>query len=71
MNIAVAELAVLTHFWDNIVPGGIVLFDDSGWMAYQKQKQVLDDFTSRHGVKILNLPTGQGLLIKPPRVSAR
>lgn len=67
MNIAVPELAALTHFWDRIVPGGLVLFDDYGWMAYQKQKEVLDDFAARHGVRILNLPTGQGMLIKPPR----
>ena len=67
MNIAVPELAALTHFWDRIVPGGLVLFDDYGWMAYQKQKEVLDAFAAERGVKILNLPTGQGLLIKPPR----
>jgi len=39
--------------------------DDYGWSAYINQKKALDAFAKRKGVKILNLPTGQGLLLKP------
>lgn len=65
MNITKPELAALTHFWDKLVSGAIVLMDDYGWMAYHNQKMALDAFAEEKGVKILNLPTGQGLLIKP------
>jgi O-methyltransferase len=65
MNIMVPERAALEHFWDKIVPGGIVLFDDYGWSGYIAQKKAHDAFAASKGVEILNLPTGQGMLIKP------
>lgn len=65
MNIAFPERAALDHFWDKIVPGGIVLFDDYGWLGYEAQKNAHDAFAAARELKILNLPTGQGMLIKP------
>ena len=65
MNIMVPERAALEHFWDKLVPGAIVLFDDYGWLGYIEQKRAHDAFAASKGLKILNLPTGQGLLIKP------
>jgi O-methyltransferase len=65
MNIAAPERAALSYLWDKIVPGGIVLFDDYGWLGYDAQKTAHDDFAAKQRVKILNLPTGQGMLIKP------
>lgn len=59
------EEAALDFFWDKLTPGAIVLFDDYWWLAYKKQKEAHDRFAQRHGVKILLLPTGQGLLLKP------
>lgn len=64
MNNAVAETATLAHFWDRMPTGGIVLFDDYGWGAYWRQKEAHDRFTAEHGRMILEMPTGQGLLIK-------
>jgi len=64
MNIAKPELAAMEHFWDRLVPGAPVVFDDYGWLAYREQKEVLDRFAQDRGVEILTLPTGQGLLIK-------
>ena len=65
MNIVVPKRAALAYFWDKLVPGGIVLFDDYGWLGYIAQKKAHDEFAASMGVKILNLPTGQGMLIKP------
>lgn len=65
LNIAAPELAAIEYFWDRLVPGAPVLLDDYGWLAYKTQKEAMDDFAARRGVEILNLPTGQGLLIKP------
>ena len=55
----------LEYFWEKLVPGAIVLFDDYGWSGYINQKKAHDAFAASKGVKILNLPTGQGMLIKP------
>lgn len=66
MNITYPERAALEYFWDKLVPGAVVLFDDYGWLGYDAQKRAHDAFAESKGVKILNLPTGQGMLIKPP-----
>jgi O-methyltransferase len=65
MNIMAPELAAIEHFWDKLVPGAPVILDDYGWLAYGRQKEAMDAFAARKGVKIANLPTGQGLLLKP------
>ena len=65
MNIMVPERAALEYFWDKLVPGAIVLLDDYGWLGYVAQKRALDEFAASKGVKILNIPTGHGMLIKP------
>lgn len=64
MNIVEPERAALAHFWPKMVRGGIVLFDDYGWSGYHLQKKAHDEFAAAHGVSILTLPTGQGMLIK-------
>jgi O-methyltransferase len=65
MNIVTPELAAIEYFWDKLVSGAPVILDDYGWLNYGKQKEAMDAFALRKGVKIANLPTGQGLLLKP------
>lgn len=64
MNIAAPEVAAAEHFWERLVRGAVVVFDDYGSLAHVAQKTALDEFAHRRGVSILSLPTGQGLLIK-------
>jgi len=64
MNVAEAELAAIEYFWDKLVPGAPIVFDDYGWSAYARQKQVLDEFAVNVDTSILTLPTGQGLMFK-------
>lgn len=64
MNIEYPERAALAHFWPKIVPGGIVVFDDYGWLVHRAQKDSHDAFAKSQGVEIFTLPTGQGLLLK-------
>jgi O-methyltransferase len=64
MNIVYPEIAALEYFWDKLVPGAAVLFDDYGWKSHYLQKQAIDEFGASKGVPILLLPTGQGLIIK-------
>ena len=65
MNCVVPEVAALEHFWGRLVPGAFVLLDDYGSPGYEPQKQGMDAVARDHGVEILTLPTGQGLLVKP------
>jgi O-methyltransferase len=65
MNIAAPELAALEFFWDKLARGAPVVLDDYGWLEFRPQKEALDGFAREHGVEILTLPTGQGLLIRP------
>jgi O-methyltransferase len=65
MNIVEPERMALNYFLPKVVRGGIVLFDDYGWSGYHLQKEAHDETATSYGLKIMNLPTGQGMLIKP------
>lgn len=65
MNIAKPEIAAIDFFWDKLVRGAPVLLDDYGWLSYSLQKEEMDKFASTKGIKILTMPTGQGLFLKP------
>lgn len=65
MNTAKPEVMALDYFWGKISSGGVVLFDDYGFRGHEAQKNSHDQWAKAHGVEILTLPTGQGLLIKP------
>ena len=64
LNNAEAEMGVLKFIFDRIVPGGMIIFDDYGWIGYQDQQVQEKEFMKKHGLRILELPTGQGLVIK-------
>lgn len=64
MNSAASEIAALEVLWDRVVPGGLIVFDDYGWAGYSAQKGAEDGFMAERGPTILELPTGQGLLVK-------
>lgn len=64
MNSSKSEIAALEALFDRVVPGGLIIFDDYGWTGYQAQQLAEDEWTRRRGHRILELPTGQGLLIK-------
>ena len=67
LNSPGAEVETLRKLWPRIVVGGFIIFDDYGWKVFAKQKEAEDQFASQHGLFILELPTGQGLLIKKER----
>lgn len=65
MNSSKAEIGALEVFYDRLVPGACVLLDDYGWYAYRQQKIAEDAFFNERGCKVLELPTGQGVVLKP------
>lgn len=64
MNNVEAERAVLDRFYDRLSPGACVILDDYGHTNHWAQKDMADEFAVSRGKMILELPTGQGLLIR-------
>jgi hypothetical protein len=64
LNSPRAEVAVLERLFDKVLPGGVIVFDDYGWKLFAEQKIAEDAFMAARGYQILELPTGQGLVIK-------
>jgi O-methyltransferase len=64
LNSPSAEHAALQQLFPKVVSGGHIVFDDYGWVAAKKQKAAIDEFFTPLGYTVLELPTGQGLLVK-------
>jgi len=64
LNSPEAERQTLEKLWDRIVEGGFIVFDDYGWVFFERQKEVEDEWAKNLQHSILELPSGQGLLIK-------
>jgi O-methyltransferase len=64
MNSAESEIGALDHLFDRVSPGGIVIFDDFGWTDYAPQRIAETAYMKERGYRILEMPTGQGFLIK-------
>lgn len=64
LNSPAAEIAALEQLFERVVRGGYIVFDDYGWKQFAKQREAEDRFMANHGHSILELPTGQGLVIK-------
>ncbi|HVB19871.1 MAG TPA: TylF/MycF/NovP-related O-methyltransferase [Candidatus Paceibacterota bacterium] len=64
MNAALPEVSAIDFFWKKISKGGVILFDDYSYEGNHAMKEAHDTWAKKHGVQILSLPTGQGLIIK-------
>lgn len=64
LNNAEAEVGALEVLFDRISPGGVLILDDFGWDAYKAQQVAEVAWMAKRGYHILELPTGQGLVIK-------
>jgi Macrocin-O-methyltransferase (TylF) len=65
MNCAPPEVAAFNYLWGSLVPGAFILLDDYAYRGYEAQKAAMDAVAAMKGLRIVSLPTGQGLLIKP------
>jgi O-methyltransferase len=64
LNNAKSEIGALEMLFDRLVPGAVLLLDDYGWLAYREQKLAEDPWFMARGYHVLELPTGQGMVIK-------
>ncbi|AWT51377.1 Rmt3 protein [Mycolicibacterium smegmatis MKD8] len=67
MNCAPPEVATLRYFWPRLSPGAFVLLDDYANRGRDEQRIAMDEVAAELGVQVCALPTGQGLIIKPPQ----
>ena len=56
--------ATVEFVWARMAPGGIVLFDDYGFVSCPGARMAVDEFCTAQGLALIPLPTGQSLLIK-------
>ena len=66
MNCTIPEIEAFRHFWPRVVPGGWVVLDDYCYAGYDEQHYAFNTLAEELGFQILALPTGQGLVQKPP-----
>jgi O-methyltransferase len=64
MNSPGPEVGALNALFRQVSVGGIIVFDDYGWSLHEAQKKAVDQFMAEHGYNVLELPTGQGLVVK-------
>lgn len=66
MNCSYPEVMAAEYFWPRLVDGAFVLADDYGRPGLSPTKPVFDEFAAKKNVSVCSLPTGQGLIVKPP-----
>jgi hypothetical protein len=64
MNNVNPEIAALDYFWDKLSKGGMIVLDDYAYVTYDLQYEAHNKWAKQKGIKILSLPTGQGLIVK-------
>lgn len=64
LNSAHATASALEFFFDRLLPGGAIVFDDSGWPDYIDTKHAVDSFFVGKEGALLPLPTGQAIYFK-------
>ncbi len=64
MNTIVPEIAALNYFWPNMAPGGMIVLDDYAYATCDLQYTAHNEWAATNNIKILSLPTGQGIIIK-------
>lgn len=55
----------LEFFYPRLISGGVILFDDYGWVAYADTRISINNFFNNKPGIILPLPTGQAIYYKP------
>ena len=61
LNSAKPTNLTLDFFFPKLVKGGIILFDDYGWVEYKDTKKIIDEFFSNKSGMLLKFPTGQAM----------
>ena len=63
MNGSEPEKAALEYFYNKIVPGGVIYFDDYGW-DYPELVEVVNKFFADKPETLLHFPSGNSIVVK-------
>lgn len=64
MNNVEAEMGALNALFDRVTPGGMIILDDYGYAFFKDQQVAEKRFFDDRNLPVLELPTGQALIIK-------
>lgn len=64
MNNVTPEIAALDLLFERVVPGGMIILDDYGYIPYVAQRDAERVWFAQRGYDVLELPTSQGLVIR-------
>lgn len=64
LGVAQAEIATLETLFERVSPGGIIILELFGRQEHQELMRAATEFASARGHQILELPTGQGMILK-------
>jgi O-methyltransferase len=64
LNSPAAEIGALEILFPRMSSGAVLIFDDYGWKQFHRQKEAEDAYFRDLGYQVLELPTGQGLVVK-------
>ena len=64
MNTVAAEIGALDLLFERVTPGGMIVLDDYGYLPYRAQRDAERQWFAERGYDVMELPTGQGLVIK-------
>jgi len=53
----------LDFFFARLVPGGVMVCDDYGFDTCPGARKAMDEFAAQHRLAVLDLPSGQGVII--------
>ena len=62
LNSYKASLSTLDFFYEKVVSGGIILFDDYG--GFKETQIIVDNFFLEKEGHFINFPTGQAIFLK-------
>ena len=61
LNSAKPTEHALEFFYPRLVVGGVILFDDYGWDAYEDTKNTIENFFKDKPGLLMKIPTGQAI----------
>ena len=61
LNSAKPTESALEFFYPRLVVGGVILFDDYGWGAYEDTKNTIENFFKDKPGLLMKIPTGQAI----------
>ena len=64
LNSTPPTIETLEYFFDKLVSGGIILFDDYGWKNHKDTKDAVDNFFKNKPGILMQLPTAQAMFFK-------